>query len=66
LQELLIKFIGQGDQAKDQYEPINAILLSISSIRSGAFAPFFQQPWIRALLFSFSDGGGLILLNLLL
>ena len=44
-------------------QQITIIRDEIASIRKGAFVPFFEQPWIRAVLIFLGSGGGLLFLQ---
>jgi hypothetical protein len=46
-------------------EQIQMIYDEIKSIRKGAFVPFFEQPWVRAVALFLGGGGSLIALNYL-
>ena len=42
---------------------IRLLLDQVASLRVGAFVPFSQQPWVRAVGLLFGGGGTLVLLE---
>ncbi|MHB8069389.1 MAG: hypothetical protein ACYDIC_15975 [Desulfobaccales bacterium] len=55
----------EDDPHQPRAEQLQFVLNEIKSTQSGAFAPFTQQPLVRALLVPFGGIGGLHLLNFL-
>jgi len=56
---------GRGEAGKALSEQIEMLINYIGSIRKGAFVPFLEQPWVRAVALSIGGGSGLVALELL-
>jgi hypothetical protein len=65
LWEKQVRLAGEGDGAKGLSKQIEFMIQHIKSIRSGAFVPFVEQPWVRATLIFITSGGGLTALQYL-
>jgi hypothetical protein len=65
LWEKQVHLAGEGNGAKGLSKKIDLMIDHIKSIRSGAFVPFIEQPWVRATLIFITSGGGLTVLQYL-
>jgi hypothetical protein len=65
LWEKQVRLAGEGNGSKGLSKKIDMLIDHIKSIRSGAFAPFLEQPWVRATFIFLSSGGGLTALQYL-
>ena len=65
LWEKQLRLAGEGNESKGLSKKIDLMIDHIKSIRSGAFVPFIDQPWVRATLIFITSGGGLTVLQYL-
>jgi hypothetical protein len=65
LWEKQVRLAGEGNESKGLSKKIDLMIDHIKSIRSGAFVPFIEQPWVRATLIFITSGGGLTVLQYL-
>jgi hypothetical protein len=65
LWEKQVRLAGEGNESKGSSKKIDLMIDHIKSIRSGAFVPFIEQPWVRATLIFITSGGGLTVLQYL-
>ena len=65
LWEKQVRLAGEGNEPKGSSKKIDLMIDHIKSIRSGAFVPFIEQPWVRATLIFITSGGGLTVLQYL-
>jgi len=65
LWEKQVRLAGEGNESKGSSNKIDLMIDHIKSIRSGAFVPFIEQPWVRATLMFITSGGGLTVLQYL-
>jgi hypothetical protein len=65
LWEKQLRLAGEGNESKGLSKKIDLMIDHIKSIRSGAFVPFIEQPWVRATLIFITSGGGLTVLQYL-
>jgi hypothetical protein len=65
LQEKQMHLAGSRDDPEGLLKKIDLMLSYVKSIRSGAFVPFFEQPWVRATLIFITSGSGLTALQYL-
>ncbi len=65
LWEQQVRLAGEGNESKGLSKKIDLMIDHIKSIRSGAFVPFIEQPWVRATLIFITSGGGLTVLQYL-
>ncbi len=56
---------AQGDGNKDLAEQIETVIGEIRELRDGAYAPYAQQPFVRAVLYLLGGTGGLAVLQYL-
>ena len=63
--ERQVRLAGEADGAKGLARKIDLMAGQINSIRSGAFVPFLEQPWVRASLIFLTSGGGITALQYL-
>jgi len=61
----MMKLKGRGDEGRNAAEQIQIMIEQIREFRRGAFAPYSQQPFLRALLLPLSSYGGAVLLEYL-
>jgi hypothetical protein len=57
---------GAGPQYKALADQFPRIIQQVRDLREGAFAPFFEQPLVRAILVPLGGAGGIQLLETLL
>lgn len=65
LWEKQVRLAGEANESKGLSKKIDLMIDHIKSIRSGAFVPFIEQPWVRATLIFITSGGGLTALQYL-
>jgi hypothetical protein len=65
LWEKQVRLAGEGNGSKGLSKKIDMMIDHIKSIRSGAFAPFLEQPWVRATFIFLTSGSGLTALQYL-
>jgi hypothetical protein len=65
LWEKQVRLAGGENESKGLSKKIDLMIDQIKSIRSGAFVPFIEQPWVRATLIFITSGGGLTVLQYL-
>ena len=65
LWEEQVRLAGEDNQSKGMSKKIDLMISHIKVIRSGAFAPFLEQPWVRATLIFITSGSGLTALQYL-
>jgi hypothetical protein len=65
LWEKLVRLAGEGHETAGSSKQIDLMIGHIKSIRSGAFVPFIEQPWVRATFIFLTSGGGLAALQYL-
>jgi hypothetical protein len=63
--EKQVRLAGAGNGAQGLARKIELMAQQINSIRSGAFVPFPEQPWVRASLIFLTSGGGITALQYL-
>lgn len=56
---------GAGDDYKQLTEVFPSLITQVQELKKGAFAPFFEQPLVRAVLVPLGGAGGLQILELL-
>jgi len=56
---------GSGEKYRLLAERFPSLIVQVEQLRKGAFAPFFEQPLVRAVLVPLGGAGGLQLLELL-
>lgn len=56
---------GSGEKYRLLAERFPSLIMQVEQLRKGAFAPFFEQPLVRAVLVPLGGAGGLQLLELL-
>jgi hypothetical protein len=56
---------GSGEKYRLLAERLPSLITQVEQLRKGAFAPFFEQPLVRAVLVPLGGAGGLQLLELL-
>jgi len=61
LWERQLRSVGTGAES----QKIDLLISHIKSIRCGAFAPFLEQPWVRATFIFLTSGSGLTALQFL-
>ncbi|MBV8191783.1 MAG: hypothetical protein JO339_31420 [Alphaproteobacteria bacterium] len=54
---------GAGDKYKELAEQFPALIQQVRDLSDGAFAPFFEQPLVRAILVPLGSAGGVQLLE---
>lgn len=63
--EKQVRLAGEADGAKGLARKLDLMAGQMNSIRSGAFVPFLEQPWVRASLIFLTSGGGITALQYL-
>ncbi len=66
MQADLLWLKGAGPEYAGLAEQFPGLIDQVRNLRQGAFAPFFQQPLVRALLVPLGGAGGIQLLELLM
>ena len=57
---------SKGADSRQSSAQIRLLIDEIANLRVGAFVPFSQQPWVRAIALLFGGGGSLVLLEYLM
>ena len=55
--------IGAKQTAEGYFDQLQLLLSRVEQLREGAFAPFMQQPLVKAMLFPLSSGGFIALIE---
>jgi hypothetical protein len=63
--EKQVRLAGETNGSKGLAQKIDMLIDKMKAIRSGAFVPFLEQPWVRASLIFLTSGGGLTALQYL-
>jgi len=63
--EKQVRLAGEEDGSRGLSKRIDMMIDHIKSIRRDAFAPFLEQPWVRATFIFLTSGGGLTALQYL-
>lgn len=63
--EKQVRLAGEGGGAQGLARKIDLMADRMNSVRSGAFVPFLEQPWVRASLLFLTSGGGITALQYL-
>jgi hypothetical protein len=66
MQADLLWLQGAGPDYKDLADCFSTLIEQVRTLRKGAFAPFFEQPLVQAILVPLGGAGGIQLLDLVL